>query len=243
MNNQKFWKKRAEKYNKLNWVNEPEYIHYIIKHSDLKKTDYVLDVGTGTGVIANAVAPLVKNIVGLDISKDMAKQNKWKDNKYFIVADIKDIPCDDNRINKVIARMVFHHITEDTQKAMDECYRVLKKGGKMILVEGVPPHHSVRREYEEIFKLKEDRLVFDTKDLINLMKYSGFNTVDAYEYKMKRFSVSNWLINSGLSKTKQKKILRLHFRGSANFKRNYNMKVMNGECLIDVKYVIVVGTK
>ena len=243
MDNQKYWKIRAEKYNKLYWVNEPEYIRHIIKHSDLKKTNNVLDVGTGTGVIADAVVPLVKGVVGLDISSDMLEKNATKENKHIILGDIKKIPYDNKTFDKVIARMVFHHIIEDTQKAMDECHRVLKKGGKMILIEGIPPHHSVKRDYEEIFKLKEDRLIFDTKDLMNLMKYSGFNMIDAYEYTMKNFSVSNWLTNSGLSKTKQTKILKLHLNGSHNFRKNYNMKIKNGECLIDIKYVIVVGTK
>ncbi len=52
-NQEKFWEKRAEKYNNLRWVNEPNYLKSFLSSSDFNKKDIVLDVGTGTGVIAN----------------------------------------------------------------------------------------------------------------------------------------------------------------------------------------------
>ena len=243
MKQEKFWKARSEKYNNLKWVNEPSYIEMFISSVDFNKNDLVLDVGTGTGVIAHALAPFVKEVIGLDISQDMLEHSNWKDNKYFIKRDIRDSIFFDNVFDKVTARMVFHHITDRTQKAMDECFRILKNGGKMVLSEGVPPTPEVKEDYTRIFKLKEERLTFLEEDLVNMMKKSGFKNIKVLIHIMKNFSVYNWLENSGLTKEKQNKIFEMHVTDLDTFKKAYNMKIVNGDCLINVKNLILVGEK
>lgn len=243
MNQEEFWKIRSEKYNNLKWVNDDPYINSFISSTDFNKNDLVLDVGTGTGVIAHALAPIVKEVIGLDISQDMLEHSNWKDNKFFIKRDIlQPIFCNDI-FDKITARMVFHHITENTQKAMDECYRVLKKGGKMVLSEGIPPIPEVKEDYAKIFELKEDRITFLEQDLIDLMKKAGFKNVKTITHIMKNFSIKNWLENGCVPKEKQDKIFEMHVTGSDTFKKAYNMKIVNGDCLIEVKNLILVGEK
>lgn len=53
---------------------------------------------------------------------------------------------------------------------MDICYKLLKKDGLMILSEGVPPTKRVKKDYIEIFRLKEKKLTFYEEDLVDLMK-------------------------------------------------------------------------
>ncbi|MBU0581098.1 MAG: methyltransferase domain-containing protein [Candidatus Margulisbacteria bacterium] len=244
MNNQEqFWKIRSEGYNNLHWVNESSYIQTFLSATEFNKQDTVLDVGTGTGVVAHAVAPLVKEVIGLDISQDMLKHSNWQDNKYFVKRDIRDRFFHENIFDKITARMVFHHILEDTQKAMNECYYLLKKGGKIILSEGIPPVPEVKKEYIDIFRLKEERLTFLEEDLIKLMEKSGFKNINVFTHIMKNFSVKNWLENSGLIQEKQDKIFEMHVTASDIFKKAYNLKILNGDCLIDVKSLIIVGEK
>lgn len=243
MNQENFWKIRSKRYNNLKWVNEKSYLKAFMSSVNFDKKDLVLDVGTGTGVIAHAVAPMVNQVIGLDISQDMLKHYNWKGNKYFVKRDLLSPLFNEKTFDKVTARMVFHHITEKTQEAMDECYRLLKKGGKMILSEGVPPSSEVRDDYTKIFKLKEERLTFLEQDLVDLMKKSGFRNITVKPHMMKNFSVKNWLENSGLPKDSQDRIFEMHVTGSDTFKKAYNMKIVNGDCLIDVKNVILVGEK
>ena len=189
------------------------------------------------------MAPLVKEVIGIDISQDMLEHSNWQDNKYFIKRDIRDPIFYKDTFDIVTARMVFHHIMRDTKTAMDECYRVLKKGGRVVLSEGIPPIPEVKNDYIKIFKLKEKRLTFLEDDLVNLMKKSGFKKIKVKEHVMKNFSISNWLMNSGAPQSKQDKIFEMHVTGSDLFKKAYKMKIVNGDCLIDVKNVIVVGEK
>jgi ubiquinone/menaquinone biosynthesis C-methylase UbiE len=202
-----------------------------------------LDVGTGTGIVLHAIAPLVNEIIGLDISQAMLEHSNWQDNKYFVRRDIRDAFFNESIFDRVVARMVFHHIITGTQDAANECYRILKPGGKFILSEGIPPCLEVKQEYIEIFKLKEERLTFMTEDLVNLLQNAGFKNIQVSTFVMSRMSVNNWLEKSGLPAKTQDKIFEMHICAPDYFKKAYNMKIIRGDCLIDIKYVILVGEK
>ncbi|MDP2942080.1 MAG: methyltransferase domain-containing protein, partial [Candidatus Omnitrophota bacterium] len=161
----------------------------------------------------------------------------------FLRRDIRKILFVDGVFDKVTCRLVFHHILNNRQKAMDECYRVLKKGGTMLLSEGVPPTNRVKKDYIKIFRLKERRVTFMEEDLMDLMKKSGFKEIKCETVYLKRMSVKNWLVNSGLRKSVQKKIFLLHKDAADHFKRDYNMVETADDCLIDMKMAIVIGEK
>ena len=240
---EQFWQVRAEKYNELQWANEESYLDAIVKAGDYKSDHLVLDVGTGTGIVLHAIAPLVNEIIGLDISQAMLEHSNWQENKYFVRRDISDPFFNKTVFDRVNARMVFHHIIDNTQAAANECYRILKPGGKFILSEGVPPNSEVKDDYERIFKLKEERLTFMPEDLTALYENAGFKNIQSFTYIMKKMSVSNWLEKSGLPQEIQDKIFEMHICAPDYFKKAYKMKIVRGDCLIDIKYTILVGEK
>ena len=237
------WVKRSETYNQLQWVRSRVYLDAFVKAGTFRKTDLVLDIGTGTGVVAHAIAPLVDQVIGLDKSQEMLEHSNWSGNMYFIKRDVLNPVFDKEVFDKVTARLVFHHILDGTQKAMDECYRVLKREGVMILSEGIPPCLKVRQDYIDIFKLKEDRLTFMEEDLISLMELSGFRNIKLNILWLRQMSVRNWLKNSGLSQPTQDKIYNLHKYAKDYFKRAYNMAETEGDCLIDMKMAVLRGVK
>ncbi len=241
--NSDFWRKRSEYYNKLEWANNQLYLGAFVEAGNFKKTDVVLDVGTGTGIIAHAVSPFVKEVIGLDKSQHMLEHSNWFGNMYFIKRNIFDPIFKDEVFDKVTARQVFHHILRGTQKAMNECYRVLKKGGLMVFSEGVPPSPEVKQDYIEIFKLKEKRLTFMEEDLIALVERAGFKNIQSKILWLRKMSVRNWLVNSGLPQPIQGRIFDLHANAGDYFKKVYNMVEIEGDCLIDMKMVILTGEK
>ncbi|MFQ6002761.1 MAG: class I SAM-dependent methyltransferase [Candidatus Zixiibacteriota bacterium] len=238
-----FWRKRAEHYNELEWANHQLYLDEFIKMAKLRKTDIVLDVGTGTGIVAHAVAPFVKQVIGLDKSQAMLEHSNWYGNMYFVRRNILNPFFRDEVFDKVTARQVFHHILRGTQQAMNQCYRVLKEGGLMVLSEGIPPSPEVKQDYIEIFKLKERRLTFMEDDLIALMERAGFKNIEVNIIRLERMSVRNWLVNSGLPQSVQDEIFGLHVNAKDYFKRAYNMVETDGDCLIDMKMAILTGQK
>jgi len=240
-----FWKARVKNYEKLEWAIKGGYLHAFLDAGAFGENDYVLDVGTGTGIIAHTLAPFVKKTIGIDVSAHMLKKARQHRtaNEDFVKMDARSIKFGDKTFSKVTARMVFHHILNNTQKAMDECYRVLKEGGRMIFSEGIPPAEHVKSFYIEMFRLKEERLTFMESDLLALMKKSGFSNIKKAIYWLRQASIRNWLENSGVIKEKQEKIIQMHRDLDSRGKKYYNMQENRDDCFIDMKFVILIGER
>ena len=246
-NEVKFWAMRAKGYNKLEWTTKNDYLRQFLDSGNFSQNDIVLDIGTGTGIIAHLIAPHVKKVVGIDISPDMIAQANGKSNftnVEFALNDARSLQFKDGTFDKITARMAFHHITTDTLKAMKECYRVLKRGGMMVFSEGNPPDRAVQQRYEEIFKLKEDRITFFEDDMRTLMEQAGFKVVNSSTYVQEQASLNNWLRNSGLPQETIEKIRILHTEADDHFKEAYSLKITeDNDVLMNWKFVIMTGVK
>jgi len=98
----------------------------------------VLDVGCGNGYVLSKYAIEGAEVYGIDITQqgiDLCRQRFLHlDLKGdFRVADAQEIPFPDNTFDCVCSMGVLHHVP-DTQKALDEIYRVLKPGGRLIVM-------------------------------------------------------------------------------------------------------------
>lgn len=240
-----FWAERSKGYNQLEWANSQALIKAIIHCGDFEKPHLVLDIGTGTGIMAKAVAPLVDRVIGIDFSLDMLKSfdGSLPDNCYMVKADIREPLFNDGQFDRIVARYAFHHFVDFAQEAVNQCYRILKPKGRLIICEGTPPTHRLRRDYERIFALKEDRLTFMEQDLIMLMSEAGFKTIGISLQWLRKMSVRNWLDSSGLSEPIKNTIFDMHVNSSPEFKNDYNLKLTKNDCLIDMRQVIVTGVK
>lgn len=118
----------------------------IIKYLQLKKSDVVLDVATGTGEPGLTIAAIVPQgkVVGQDLSDGMlqiAREYAAKRNlrNYEVKScDISELPFADNSFDAVSCRMGFMFFP-DMQKAAMEMVRVLKPGGRLATSVWGPP--------------------------------------------------------------------------------------------------------
>ena len=239
------WSVRAKAYEKLEWSKRPGYLQDFVAAGDFQPTDWVLDVGAGTGIVAHVVAPLVAKVVGIDISLDMLEHARISQmsNEIFEEGEASKLHFPDAQFDKVMARMVFHHLVDDGDQAIQECYRVLKPGGLMILSEGTPPDHSLKDWYTRMFALKEQRLTFFEEDLMALMSNGGFSVDRVLTYVSPQVSIGNWLRNSGLPPERQDRIMQMHFELDEAGRQHYNMVIADNDVLCDFKYITLVGSK
>jgi choline kinase/protein-L-isoaspartate O-methyltransferase len=242
---QEFWEVRAKGYDQLDWVNRKGYLQTFVEAGDFQSSDLVLDLGTGTGIVAHAVSPLVAEVVGVDLSAEMLIQTRGSrvTNEVFEEGDVRDLRFPDNWFDKVTARMIFHHLIEGSDQAMQECYRVLKPGGRMVLSEGVPPDPSLANWYTRMFALKEKRLTFLEKDLVALMRSGSLEVEQVLTHVSHQVSIGNWLRYSGLPQERQDQIMQMHLALDEAGKQHYNMNIIGNDVLCDFKFVTLVGRK
>jgi len=113
-----------------------ELISRVCEELDIKNNELILDAGSGTGILALEIKKREGRVIGVDSSKEAIKIHKEKDKLAEVIfADLtKPLPFENNYFDKVICMLTLHSIkTTDRQAIIDEFYRVLKVGGKVVL--------------------------------------------------------------------------------------------------------------
>ena len=106
--------------------------YFDILNSDIiSSNSYVLDIGCGTGRWTKFLTRKVRFIEAVDPSNAIYAADKLLgkiENVRLTKASIDNIPFDDETFDFVMSIGVLHHIP-DTQKAMKDCVKKLKRGG------------------------------------------------------------------------------------------------------------------
>jgi len=100
----------------------------------------VLDVGCGTGVISLLVAEIGHNVTGIDLSEGMlGKAREKADNQKlgaeFRLGDAENLSFENESFDAVINRHLLWTLP-DPERAISEWKRVLKPGGRAIIIDG-----------------------------------------------------------------------------------------------------------
>lgn len=135
-NNKGFWNRYAKFYDsEVLRFSAPAYTEmYRLMSAVLSKDMRVLEIATGTGLIAVNIAPFVHSIEATDFSPKMIETAKKKDvpeNVCFSVADATALTYADQTFDAVIISNALH-IMPDPQAVLAGIRRVLKPGGLLI---------------------------------------------------------------------------------------------------------------
>ncbi|MEP6925056.1 MAG: class I SAM-dependent methyltransferase [Pyrinomonadaceae bacterium] len=100
--------------------------------------DTVLDYGCGPGFLAHAVAPHVRQVYALDISRgalECAKILNGADNiKYLFALNEEKERIADESLDVVYSFAVIQHVTDEIlREILAFCFRKLRSGGKLVL--------------------------------------------------------------------------------------------------------------
>ena len=125
----------AEKYERFMGRWSQRLAPPFLKFAGVKEGERVLDVGSGTGSLALAIAAQTRRseVVGIDPSKayvDFANQRTSDPRLKFQVGDAQSIDFPDGSFNSCLALLVMNFIP-DARKAMTEMRRVTKPGGSI----------------------------------------------------------------------------------------------------------------
>ena len=129
-----FWDRNANRYDRFMRKDHKAYkqmyslIYPVVRHKQ------VLELATGTGLIAKHIVRSADHIEATDASQEMieqAKQGVQSIKLYFSVQDMFHLPYADQSFDVVIVSNALH-IVPQPEKALAEIHRVLKDDGVLI---------------------------------------------------------------------------------------------------------------
>jgi len=138
--------------------------------------DWVVgDLGCGTGVTTAALAPFVKQVIGVDGSDEMLDAARARlagaPNVELRRGALESLPVDSGTLDAVTLVLVLHHLPSPVA-ALAEAARVLRPGGSVLVVDMAPhEHEEYRREMGHVW------LGFSDDQARRLLTQTGFSDV------------------------------------------------------------------
>ncbi len=138
----------------------------------------VADLGCGTGAMAAILAPHVKQVIGVDASEEMLdaarERNEGVTNIEWRKGTLETLPVFPDSADAATLMLVLHHLPSPAQ-ALSEAARILKPGGRVLIVD-MAPHE--KEEYRQ--QMGHVWLGFSEEQIKKLLTTAGFTHVKVH---------------------------------------------------------------
>ena len=138
----------------------------------------IADLGAGEGTIALLLAQRAQRVIAVDSSPKMveygtgvARSNGVKNLEYRL-GDLEELPIKNGRVDLALLHQSLHHAMHP-QKAIEEARRILRPGGRIVILD------LVKHGFEEARELYADVwLGFSQIELIELLRKARFEDIE-----------------------------------------------------------------
>jgi ArsR family transcriptional regulator len=133
------------------------------------------DLGCGTGQLTETVAPYVRRVISVDGSTDMLDAARHRlggaKNVELRQGELESLPIDGGELDVAMLSLVLHY-SPSPARALAEVGRVVRKGGRVLVVDMLP--HD-REEYQQ--QMGHVWLGFSEKQISRFLAGAGFGEV------------------------------------------------------------------
>jgi ubiquinone/menaquinone biosynthesis C-methylase UbiE len=144
----------------------------------LNGDERALDAGTGAGALALALAPLVREAVGVDLVPELLEQARRLntfENVSFVEGDMTRLPFERASFDFVGTLRTLHHV-QRPEAAVGELVRVTRPGGIMLVVDQISPNDPLLafelNRFEKVRDPTHERALADV-DFRQLFEMNG----------------------------------------------------------------------
>jgi ubiquinone/menaquinone biosynthesis C-methylase UbiE len=117
---------------------EQDIVRFVAPSGD----ERALDSGTGSGALAFALAPHVREVVGVDLVPELLEQARKRAERFpnvtFLEGDATKLPLDYATFDLTGTLRTLHHIARP-ELAVAELVRVTRVGGRLLVVDQIAP--------------------------------------------------------------------------------------------------------
>lgn len=141
--------------------NDKQALRRLVELAQPQPSDAALDIATGAGHTALALAPHVASVVAYDLTKEMLDETR-RNAAVQGLANVttrqgiaEELPFADATFDIVTVRHAPHHFA-DIHRAVREMARVVKAGGRVVIVDSTSPEDSLLDErWNQIERLRD----------------------------------------------------------------------------------------
>ncbi|MEI6337580.1 MAG: metalloregulator ArsR/SmtB family transcription factor [Verrucomicrobiota bacterium] len=138
----------------------------------------IADLGAGEGTLSQLLARSSKKVIAIDNSEKMvefgaslAKEHGFKNLEYRL-GDIENPPIEDESVDLALFSQALHHAASP-QKAVHAARRILRKGGRIVILDLASHNYEQARElYAHVW------LGFSEVELHQMLRAAGFTKIE-----------------------------------------------------------------
>lgn len=196
-------------------LSKAEYQDYMIEKVKPEITDQVLEVAAGTCICGRAFAPHVAKVTCFDATEEMlvvgqAEAKKTGlENMDFVKGIAEELPFADHSFDIVLSRLAFHHFV-NPRDIFTEMKRVLKSGGKLVMMDMTVADVAFRDEVDRIEQMRDFSHVRDLTlaEMRDLYEKNNMKLL-LQEQQDIPVSLDGWMKLTHTEASVQKKIVQL----------------------------------
>jgi DNA gyrase subunit B len=223
------------------WCTDEALGRLVLQLAQPGPDDRVLDVACGTGLVSQLFTGRVARVVGVDITDDMAVQaGPYLDE--LIVAPAEELPLATASFDVVVCRQGIQFMI--LPDAVREMARVLRPGGRLVLINLCAYGPQDRTEYFEVLRLRNPvrRHFFDPGDLGSLLADAGCEDIVAERYVSVE-DVDVWSDNGAIDEARREAIREVYRNASAPFRQLHAVREADGRFTDNMLFIVAAGIR
>jgi len=199
--------------------------------------DILLDVACGGGHSALYFAPLVRSVVASDLAMQMLKkaqefisEEDGVENITFREADAEDLPFPAGAFTLLICRIAPHHFP-DVPRALQEFHRVLRRGGRMVIIDTLLADEPHIAEFQHSYERLRDptHIRAFTKAEWEQMTIDADFILHETTVQKKTHDFQEWAKRSGLTREAVQQLNKLFIEASDEIQDYFQIETFAGE--------------